>query len=374
LEFSEKMTKDYYKILGVEKTATKEEVKKAYKNLAKQYHPDLNKSPDATEKFKEINEAAAVLADDEKRSQYDQFGTAADFGKGFEGFDFSDFMSSRAGFDFDDIFESFFGGSNPFGARRRRGPRRGADLRYDMEITLEEAATGATKNIIVPRLESCSKCHGSGAESESDIVNCSDCNGSGVKRQTQRTPFGIFSTTATCGKCRGQGKYIKRDCQICDGTGVVKKTRKLEIKIPAGAEEETNLRVAGEGEAGEKGTSPGDLYIVIHVKEHETFERHGDDIYVKVPMPFAIAALGGEIEVPTLDGKAKLKIPAGTQNNTIFRMKGKGIPYLHGSGVGNENVEVVIEVPEKLTKRQKELLQEFEKESKGKKGIFNWVF
>ena len=374
MEFSEKMTKDYYKILGVEKTATKEEVKKAYKNLAKQYHPDLNKSPDATEKFKEINEAAAVLADDEKRSQYDQFGTAADFGKGFEGFDFSDFMSSRAGFDFDDIFESFFGGSNPFGARRRRGPRRGADLRYDMEITLEEAATGATKNIIVPRLESCSKCHGSGAESESDIVNCSDCNGSGVKRQTQRTPFGIFSTTATCGKCRGQGKYIKNECQICDGTGVVKKTRKLEIKIPAGAEEETNLRVAGEGEAGEKGTSPGDLYIVIHVKEHETFERHGDDIYVKVPMPFAIAALGGEIEVPTLDGKAKLKIPAGTQNNTIFRMKGKGIPYLHGSGVGNENVEVVIEVPEKLTKRQKELLQEFEKESKGKKGIFGKIF
>ncbi len=368
------MAKDYYKILGVEKTATKEEIKKAYKNLAKKYHPDLNKEAGAAEKFKEINEAAAVLADDDKRKQYDEYGTTAEqFGQGFQGYDFSDFMSGH-NFDFDSIFESFFGGGNPFGARRRRGPRRGADLRYDMEITLEEAAAGATKHITVPRLEQCSKCHGSGAESESDIVNCPDCNGSGVKRQTQRTPFGILATTATCGKCRGQGKYIKKECQVCDGTGVVKKTRKLEIKIPAGAEEETNLRVAGEGEAGEKSAPAGDLYIVIHVKEHDTFERHGDDIYVKVPMPFTIAALGGEIEIPTLEGKAKLKIPQGTQNNTIFRMKGKGIPYLHGSGQGNENVEVIIEVPEKLTKKQKELLQEFEKESKGKKGIFNWVF
>ena len=368
------MTKDYYKVLGVEKTAAKEEIKKAYKNLAKKYHPDLNKEAGAAEKFKEINEATAVLADDEKRKQYDQYGTTAEqFGQGFQGYDFSDFMSG-SNFDFDSIFESFFGGGNPFGARRRRGPRRGADLRYDMEITLEEAAAGATKHIIVPRLESCSKCHGSGAESESDIANCPDCNGSGVKRQSQRTPFGIFSTTTTCGKCSGQGKYTKRECQICDGTGVVKKTRKLEIKIPAGAEESTNLRVAGEGEAGEKGTSPGDLYIVIHIKEHETFERHGDDIYAKVNIPFTIAALGGEVEVPTLDGKAKLKIPAGTQNNTIFRMKGKGIPYLHGSGQGNENVEVVIEVPEKLSKKQKELLKEFEKESKSQKGFFSWMF
>jgi len=368
------MTKDYYNVLGVEKTATKEEIKRAYKNLAKKYHPDLNKEAGTADRFKEINEAAAVLADDEKRSQYDQYGTTSEqFGQGFQGYDFSDFMSG-SNFDFDSIFESFFGGGNPFGARRRRGPRRGADLRYDIDITLEEAATGATNHIIVPRLESCSKCHGSGAESESDIVNCSDCNGSGVKRQTQRTPFGILATTATCRKCRGQGKYIKRECQICDGTGVVKKTRKLEIKIPAGAEEETNLRVAGEGEAGEKGAPAGDLYVVIHVKEHDTFERHEDDIYIKVPIPFTIAALGGEIEVPTLDGKAKLKIPAGTQNNTIFRMKGKGIPYLHGSGVGNENVEVIIEVPEKLTKKQKELLKEFEKESKDKKGFFSWMF
>jgi molecular chaperone DnaJ len=368
-----KMAKDYYKILGVEKNATKEEIKKAYKKLAKKYHPDLNKSSDATEKFKEINEAAAVLADDQKRTQYDQYGTTADQFKGFEGFDFSDVMSDiGSSFDFDSIFESFFGGG--FGARRRRGPRRGADLRYDLEITLEEAAKGATKHIVIPRLEQCTKCHGSGAESEADIVNCPECNGSGAQRRTQRTPFGIFSTTTTCGKCRGQGKYIKKECVVCDGTGVVKKTRKLEIKVPAGAEEGTNLRVVKEGEAGEKGAEAGDLYVIIYVKPHDIFERHGDDIYVKIHIPFTVAALGGEVEVPTLDEKAKLKIPAGTQNNTIFRMKGKGIPYLHGHGCGNENVEVIIEVPEKLSKRQKELLKEFEKESKKKKGIFGKMF
>ena len=373
--FSKKMTKDYYKTLGVDKKATKEEIKKAYKKLAKKYHPDLNKSKDAAEKFKEINEAAAILADDEKRSQYDQYGTTADqFGRGFEGFDFSDFMSDVGGFgfDFDSIFESFFGGS-PFGSRKRRGPRGGADLRYDLEITLEEAAKGTTKHIIVPRLESCSKCHGSGAESEADIVNCPECNGSGMRRRTQRTPFGIFSTTTTCGKCRGQGKYIKNECPVCDGTGVVKKTRKLEVKVPAGAEEGTNLRIVKEGEAGEKGAEAGDLYIIIHVKEHEIFERHGDDIYIKVPIPFTIAALGGEVEVPTLEGKVKLKIPAGTQNNTIFRMKNRGVPYLHGHGQGNENVEVVIEVPEKLSKKQKEILTEFEKENK-KKGFLGKIF
>ena len=370
--------KDYYKILGVEKTATKEEIKKAYKNLAKKLHPDVNKDANASEKFKEINEAASVLADDIKRTQYDQHGTTSSQfgqgGQGFQGYDFSDVMSG-SGMDFDSIFESFFGGGgNPFGSRRRGSARRGSDLRYDMEITLEEAASGVTKHVTIPRMEKCPKCHGLGAESEADIVNCPDCNGAGVKRTTQRTPFGIFATTSTCRKCNGQGKYIKKECEECDGTGVVKTARKLEIKIPAGAEEGTNLRVSGEGEAGEKGAAIGDLYIVMHIKEHETFERHGDDIYVKLDIPFTIAALGGEIEVPTLDGKAKLKIPVGTQSNTVFRMKGKGIPYLHGSGAGNQNVEVIIEVPEKLTKKQKELLQEFEKENKNKKGFFSWVF
>jgi len=369
------MTKDYYKILGVDNTATKEEIKKAYKGLAKKYHPDLNKGKDDGEKFKEINEAAAVLADDEKRSKYDQFGTTAEQfgGAGFSGFDFSDFMSDigGAGFDFDQIFESFFGGS-PFG-RRKRGPARGADLRYDLEITLEEASKGITKNITVPRLEQCGNCHGSGAESDEDIVNCPDCNGTGMQRRTQRTPFGIIATTSTCRKCSGNGKYIKNECTECDGTGVVRKTRKIDIKVPAGAEEGTNLRVAGEGEAGQKGAATGDLYIVMYVKEHEVFERHGDDLYIKFPIPFSVAAAGGEIDVPTLDGKAKLKIPSGTQNNTIFRMRGKGIPYLHGSGIGNQNVEVIVDVPKRLSKKQKELLKEFDEESK-KKGFFKKMF
>lgn len=369
------MAKDYYKLLGVEKTATKEEIRKAYKKLAKKYHPDLNKDSDADEKFKEVNEAAAVLGDDQKRQQYDQFGTTADkFSGGFQGFDFSDFMSDigGGGFDFDNIFESFFGA--PFGGRReRRGHQRGADLRYDMEISLEDAATGTSKHIILPTLDKCSKCDGSGAESKSDIVDCPQCGGSGTYRRTQRTPFGIFSTTTTCPKCRGQGRYIKNECTVCDGTGVIKKTKKIEIKIPAGSETGTNLRISGGGEAGEKGAESGDLYVIVYVKEHDVFERHGDDIYTKVNLPFTIAALGGEINVPTLKGNAKLKIPAGTQSNTVFRMKGKGIPHLHGSGTGDEDVEAIIAVPKKLTNKQKECLKEFQEESR-KKGFFKKVF
>ena len=355
--------KDYYKTLGVGKNATKDEIKAAYKKLAKQYHPDLNKSHDAAEKFKEINEAAAVLGDDQKKAQYDQFGTAGEkFQGGFSGFDFSDFMSDIGGFgmDFDSIFENFFGGQ-----QRTRRRQRGSDLRYDMEIELEDAAFGAAKTINVPRLEECGKCHGTGAESKSDIIACDECNGRGVTTRTQRTPFGLFSTTAACRKCRGEGKYIKNKCPECDGRGVAKKTRKIEIKIPAGATDGTNLRIQGEGEAS-KGMSAGDLYIVIHVKPHNIFKRHGNDIYVKVPVQFAIAALGSSIEVPTLKGKATLKIPAGTQSNTIFKMKGQGIPDLHSHHVGDELVEVFITVPEKLTAKQRKLLEEFEKESKSK--------
>ncbi len=369
--------KDYYKILGVDKNATKEEIKKAYKNLAKKYHPDLNKGEGAAEKFKAINEAAAVLGDDEKRARYDQFGTTAEQFAGGRGFDFSDFgfdFGDFASFDFGDIFDRFFsgGGEGIFGSRRR-GPRNGSDLRYDIEITLEEAAFGTTKNIVIPRLTKCNKCHGSGAESESDIVECPDCDGKGMARKVQRTPFGVFSTTTTCRKCKGSGEFIKNECSVCDGTGIVKKNIKIEIKIPAGAEEGTNLRVMGEGEAGEKGANAGDLYVIVHVKEHDVFEREGDDININIDVPFTLAALGGEIDVPTLKGKAKLNIPAGTQSNTVFRMKDKGIPHLHGRGIGSENVEVVIKVPERLTKKQKELLKEFEKESK-KKGFFKGVF
>ena len=363
--------KDYYKILGVAKSATKEEVKAAYKKLAKQYHPDLNKNPDAAEKFKEINEAAAVLGDDQKKTQYDQYGTAGGQFTGFQqGFDFSDFMSDVGGFgmDFDSIFENFFGGRG----QRQRRRQRGSDLRYDLEIELEDAAFGAKKTISIPRLETCPKCDGTGAESKSDIATCDECSGKGVATRTQRTPFGLFSTTTTCRKCRGQGKYVKNECPECDGIGNVEKTRKIEISVPKGATDGTNLRIQSEGESG-KGMPSGDLYIVIHVKPHRIFERHGNDIYIKAQVSFSTAALGGTIEVPTLKGKASLKIPAGTQSSTMFRMKGLGIPDLHSHHVGDENVEVYVEVPEKLTSKQKKLLEEFEKENKSKefmKGVF----
>lgn len=364
--------KDYYKILGVSKNATKEEIKAAYKKLAKHYHPDLNKSPDATEKFKEINEAAAVLGDDQKRAQYDQFGTTSQF-EGFSGFDFSDFMSdiSGFGFDIDEMVERIFGGG--FGPKRTRRRQRGTDLRYDLEIELEDAAFGATKTINVPRLSECDKCDGTGAESPSDIITCSECNGRGITTRTQRTHFGMFSTTTTCRKCKGEGTYIKNECNECYGNGVVKKTRKIELKIPAGAYDGTNLRVQGEGEASQKGVPAGDLYVIIHIKPHKIFERRGNDIYVKVPISFATAASGGSIEVPTLNGKASLKIPSGTQSNTVFRMRGQGIPELHSHHIGDEHIEVYITVPEKLTKKQKQLLEEFEKEN-NKKGFLKGMF
>jgi molecular chaperone DnaJ len=363
--------KDYYKVLGVDKTATKEEIKKAYKKLAKKHHPDVNDGDGATEKFKEINEAAAVLGDDEKRAQYDQYGSTYEKFSGGRGFDFNDFGGFSGGFDFGDIFDQFFGSG--YGGRRTRRVRRGSDLRYDMEITLNEAAEGVNKKIDIPRLEKCDKCNGTGAKSDSDIIDCPTCNGQGSVKRTQRTPFGMFQTTTTCRKCHGEGKYTKDECTTCDGTGVVRKTRKMEIKIPAGAEEGTNLRVSGEGEAAQKGGESGDLFIVIHVKEHEKFKRHGDNIFIEIKIPFTIAALGGEIEVPTLKGKAKLKISAGTQSGTVFKMKNLGITYLHGEGKGDELVKVEIEVPTKLSSKQKKILKDLEKES-SKKGFLKRVF
>ncbi|MBN2112360.1 molecular chaperone DnaJ [Candidatus Woesearchaeota archaeon] len=359
--------KDYYETLGVSRDASKEEIKRAYKKLAKKYHPDLNKSPDAAEKFKEINEAAAVLGDDKKRQKYDQFGTADFSNMGGGGFDFADF--ANFGFDFGDIFDQFFGGSfGGFGGRRRSSQTRGDNLRFDLEVTLEEAASGAKKTVIIPRHESCPKCSGMGG---TDLKECPECKGSGVLKQTSRTPFGIFSTTRTCRTCGGTGEVVKDSCEYCDGIGRVKKDRKLEIEIPAGVEEGTRLRVSGEGEAGERGGPAGDLYVLIHVNPHKIFKRRGNDIYLEYPITFAEAALGTEIEVPTLKGKSKLRIPSGTQPGTVFRMKGKGIPDVHGYGHGNQNVIVTVKVPESLTKKQKEILKEFDKEArKKKKGFF----
>ncbi|MCB9362694.1 molecular chaperone DnaJ [Candidatus Woesearchaeota archaeon] len=369
------MSKDYYRTLGVSKDASKDEIKKAYKRLAKKYHPDLNKEEGAAEKFKEISEAAAVLSDDQKRANYDRFGAEGmKFNNNMGGADFSDFMRGFGG-DFDSIFDhlgDIFGGGDMFG-QRRSGSQGGANLRFDLEITLEEAAFGTTKTIIVPKLDTCTKCHGSGAESSADIETCATCHGTGMLRQTRQTPFGVFATTTTCGTCQGSGKIIKNPCSVCDGEGRVRTNKKIEIKIPEGIEEGMRLRVSGEGEAGEQGAPSGDLYVLIHIKKHEHFERHGSDIVLEAPLRFVQAALGDEIDVPTLHGKVKMKIPPGTQTGTIFRLKGKGIPILNGYGKGDQHVVVKVMVPEKLTKRQRELLEEFDGEvKKKKKGFFDF--
>ena len=358
------MAKDYYKILGIDRDASRDDVKKAYKRLAKKYHPDLNKDLGAAEKFKEINEAAAVLGDEQKRAQYDRFGTAefpGGAGPG-AGFDFSGFDFGR-GFDFGDLFESLFAGG-PFGFRssRRRGPRRGADLRYDMEIDLEDAVKSTTKHIIIPRYETCSRCDGSGAASKSAIKTCPDCSGTGMSTRTQRTPFGMFQTSMTCRRCHGEGRYISEACAVCNGSGRVEKERKIKVDVPAGVESGTTLRLSGQGEAGEKGSRSGDLYVVIHVKPHKIFDRKGNDLFVEIPVSFTSAVLGGSIEVPTIGGKAKLKIPAGTQSNTLFKMKGKGVPYMNSSSSGDQYVKVVVHTPENLNARQKSALKSFAKE------------
>ncbi|MBD3259171.1 molecular chaperone DnaJ [Candidatus Woesearchaeota archaeon] len=362
-----KMTKkDYYEILGVSKDATKEDIRKAYKKLAKKYHPDVNKSPDAEQKFKEINEAASVLADERKREQYDRFGSA----EGIGGFDFRgfDFGGGFGGINFDEIFEMFTGGFNPFGRRsRRQGPVRGDDLVYELEVSLEDAVFGSEKEILVPALVLCEKCKGTGAEDPDDIEACKDCDGSGYVKRSTRTPFGIFATTSSCRTCGGTGKYIKNLCDFCDGEGRVTKNNKIKVEIPAGVHNGTRLRLAGKGEAGLKGGRHGDLYIIIRVKEHPVFERRNNDIHVSVPVSFAQAALGSEIEVPTLKSKAKLKIPAGTQTNTLFKLKGKGVPNLRGYGTGDQLVRVVVEVPKKLSAKQKKLLKEFDSSLEKKK-------
>ncbi|MBW2963930.1 molecular chaperone DnaJ [Candidatus Woesearchaeota archaeon] len=359
------MAKDYYDILGVPKTATRDEIKKAYKRLAKKYHPDVNKELGSAEKFKEINEAAAVLGDDQKRAHYDKFGTAefpGGAGPG-AGFDFSGFDFGGGNFDFDDLFESLFAGG-PFGGfrtQRRRGPRQGADLRYDIELELEDAVKGAVKHIRIPRYETCSRCSGSGAEPGSSVTTCPDCNGSGVMSRTQRTPFGMFQTTSTCRRCHGEGKTIDKPCSECDGDGRIEAEREIKIDIPAGVDDGTTLRLGGQGEAGEKNARPGDLYVVTHVRPNKIFERRGNDLYVEVPISFVTAVLGDHIEVPTIDGKAKLKIPEGTQSNTLFRMSGKGVPYLQGSSVGSQFVRVVVHTPDSLNTKQKSALKEFAK-------------
>jgi molecular chaperone DnaJ len=346
--------RDYYEVLGVGKGASKDEIKKAYRKLSKKYHPDINKEADADQKFKEISEAYEVLSDDQKRAQYDRFGHT-DPNQGFGGG--ADFGGGGFG-GFEDIFNTFFGGG---GGRRRdpNAPRQGADLQYTMSLKFEEAVFGKETEIEIPKEEECDTCHGSGAKPGTKVETCSHCKGAGQLNVEQNTPFGRIVNRRVCHYCNGTGKQIKEKCSTCGGAGKVQKRRTINVKIPAGIDDGQQLRVTGQGEPGVNGGPPGDLYVVFHVRSHDFFERNGDDIYCEMPVTFAQAALGDEIEVPTLHGKVKLKVPAGTQTGTRFRLKGKGVPNVRGYGTGDQHVQVKVVTPTKLTDRQKQLLREF---------------
>jgi molecular chaperone DnaJ len=341
--------RDFYEILGIDRDASPEEIKKAYRKLAHQHHPDKNPGDrSAEERFKEISEAYEVLSTPEKRQTYDRFGTMEP-GRGFEGFGG---FESGFGSIFDDIFEGFFSGRT---GRSTRGAQRGADLRYNLEIRFEEAATGVEKEIVVPRLETCHTCRGGGAKPGSQPVACRACRGTGHVRFSQ----GFLTVSQTCGQCRGEGRVVEHPCGTCRGLGQVKAERTLTVKIPAGVETGTRLKLAGEGEAGVRGGPPGDLYVVITVQEHPIFLRQGDDLYCEIPISFTQAALGAQMEIPTISGRAVLKIPPGSQTGAEFRIKGKGLPNVRGYGRGDLVARIFVEVPTHLTAKQRDLLEQY---------------
>lgn len=358
--------RDFYEVLGVAKDASADDIKKAYRKLARKYHPDVNKdNPEAAEKFKECSEAYSVLSDEQKRTQYDQFGMAAfengGAGAGAGGFGgFGDFGGGFGGSGMEDIFDMFFGGS---GGRRgsagNNGPRRGDDLRFDLNLTFEEAAFGVEKEISLLRDETCGHCHGKGAEPGSKVETCPDCHGTGQIRVVQNTIMGQMQTVRPCPRCHGEGTIISDPCHECRGSGTVKKQKSLKVKVPAGVDDGSRLRVANEGAAGTKGGPNGDLYVYLFVKRHKFFERDGYDVYCEVPINIVQAALGAEVEVPTLDGKVVMKVPEGTQPGRVMRLRSKGIPKLRGEGRGDQMVRVKVVVPTKLTERQKKALQNF---------------
>jgi molecular chaperone DnaJ len=343
--------RDYYEVLGVARTASDGEIKSAYRKLALTYHPDRNpNNPDAEERFKEASEAYSVLADGEKRARYDRFGHQGVGGAGFTGFDPATFT----GFEdlFGDLFADFFGTAR--GGRGRSRAQRGADIRFDLELEFAEAVFGVRKEIAIARQETCEACEGSGVAKGKSPVACPGCGGRGQIRFQQ----GFFSVSRTCPNCRGAGSVIKDPCPSCHAQGRVARERKIEVTVPAGVEEGTRIRYGEQGEAGAQGGSAGDLYVVLHVKEHEFFEREGKDLYCVVPISFPQAALGTEIMVPTLEGEAKVPIPPGTPSGAQFKVRNKGVPSLNGHGKGDLFVEVQVQTPSKLTKRQKELLKE----------------
>lgn len=365
--------RDLYEILGVSKDASEADIKKAYRKLSKKYHPDINKEPGADEKFKEIAEAYEILGDAQKRAAYDQYGHASydpnsgfsggGFGGGFEGFGGFDGFGGSGNFTggFEDIFSSFFGGGGSR-ADRANMPRQGADLQYVMDLTFEEAIFGKEETIHYHRSDECQTCHGTGAKPGTHPTTCSKCHGSGVINVERNTPFGRMMSQTTCDVCHGTGQEIKEKCTTCHGHGQVDETHKVKVKVPAGVEDGNQMRLQGQGEVGFNGGPYGDLYVIFRVGQSKTFKRQGADIYYQLHVNFAQAALGDEVDVPTVHGKVKLKVPAGTQSGTILRLRGKGAPKLRGTGNGDQHVEVIVDTPKKLTDKQRQALQVFASE------------
>ncbi|MGX4600858.1 molecular chaperone DnaJ [Faecalimicrobium sp. JNUCC 81] len=352
--------RDYYEVLGVDKNADAQALKKAYRKMAMKYHPDRNPdNKEAEEKFKEVNEAYEVLSDDTKRRTYDQFGHEGVNGQG--GFGQGGFSGQGFG-GFEDIFGDMFGDIFGGGRARRRGPERGADIRQDVNITFEEAAFGKKMSIKINRSEECSECSGSGAKPGTSKKTCPTCNGAGEVRTVQRTPFGNIASSRTCSACNGEGEVVESPCSKCNGQGSTRKVKTIEVDIPAGIDDGQMIKLSGQGELGSKGGPRGDLYIVVNVKSHPLFTREGNDIYFDMPITFVQAALGDEIEVPTLDGKVKYTVPEGTQTGTVFRLREKGIPRLRGNSRGDQYIKVVVDTPRKLNEKQKDILREFAKE------------
>ena len=344
-------TSDYYEVLGVSREASEQEIKRAYRQAAIRWHPDKNPGdPAAEERFKEAAEAYSVLGDAQKRGRYDRFGRAgvgSGAGGGVDPEIFSEFQDIFGG----GIFEQFFGG----GRRRRGGPQRGSDLRFDLELDFMEAALGMQTRIVIPRLEACPDCSGSGAASESGVRPCVDCGGHGQVRYQS----GFFAVARTCSRCGGSGRMVTDPCRSCDGQGTVRREKEIEVRIPSGVETGSRLRLSGQGETGAQGGPPGDLYVVLQVRPHEYFERDGLDLHCRFPLAFSQAALGATVQVPALDGEQELKVPAGTQSGKVMRLRGQGIPRPDGRGAGDQYIHLQVVVPRKLSQRQRELLEEF---------------
>lgn len=360
--------RDYYEVLGLDRSASDEQIKRAFRKLAFNYHPDRNKEDGAEERFKEVNEAYEVLSDPDKRATYDRFGYAGEgFGRGF-----GDFDIFRG---FGDIFDAFFGGAAT--QTRRGGPQKGADLRYNLTISFEGAVFGCEEEIEISRIENCSLCHGVGSEPGSQPSRCPECNGTGEVRRVQRSVFGRFVNVITCNRCGGDGRIITNPCPQCRGSGKEEQVRRIAVGIPGGVDDGSKIRLSGEGHAGTRGGGSGNLYVTLSVQEHQFFKRRGDDIFYDLPINFAQAALGDEVEVPTVDSPVRLKIPPGTQTGKLFQLKEKGVPHLRGGGRGDQLVLVHVVTPEAMNQEQRRLFEELAKTMapasmpKDEKGFFH---